>query len=349
MAYTTKTFSQIRKIILQEYRNTTGLDVSDDSDAGIRADGTASVVEGLYHHQNYIQRQLFISTADESYLYIHADELGMPRLGGTKASGSVDAISNTALTIKAGTQLTDGKGLYWSVVNDVDLQENEYVTVAVIADRAGASWNFQGETLLWVSPAAGLDGTATAVSIAGGTDEEELEHWRSRLLERKKLGFNRDRAQDLKSALQTVTGIQDIYVYPKRRGLGSLDAAITAVGNPSTLPSQSLIDAAQAVLDDYAGFWADCRIFAPTVQHVDLKVIVYGQAVNRVQVEKEVKNYINQLGPGEKFKVATLTTRLMALPNVSDVNISPNKNIEPEVNWMHVKWLRAGRIQVELK
>ena len=47
MAYSTKTFAQIRKSIIQEYRNITGITSSDDSDAGIRADGTASVVEGL--------------------------------------------------------------------------------------------------------------------------------------------------------------------------------------------------------------------------------------------------------------------------------------------------------------
>jgi hypothetical protein len=28
--------------------------------------------------------------------------------------------------------------------------------------------------LLWISPAAGLSGTATEASIGGGTDEEEL-------------------------------------------------------------------------------------------------------------------------------------------------------------------------------
>jgi hypothetical protein len=34
--------------------------INDDSDAAIRADGTASVVEGLYHHQIYIQKQMFV-------------------------------------------------------------------------------------------------------------------------------------------------------------------------------------------------------------------------------------------------------------------------------------------------
>ncbi|MDR8316171.1 hypothetical protein FPK76_25745, partial [Acinetobacter baumannii] len=65
MAFSTKSFSQIRQDIVQEIRNKTGLTINDDSDAAIRADGTASVVEGLYHHQIYIQKQMFVATADE--------------------------------------------------------------------------------------------------------------------------------------------------------------------------------------------------------------------------------------------------------------------------------------------
>jgi uncharacterized phage protein gp47/JayE len=80
MAYSVKTFAQIRNLVTQEVRNDTGLTVPDDSDAGIRADGEASIVEGLYHHQVYIQKQLFLATADEPFLYIHADELDCLRL-----------------------------------------------------------------------------------------------------------------------------------------------------------------------------------------------------------------------------------------------------------------------------
>lgn len=208
MAYSTKTFEQIRKSIIQEYRNTTGITSSDDSDAGIRADGTASVVEGLYHHQTYIQRQLFISNADEPYLYIHAEELSLSRLGGSSASGSVTAKANTDLTITAGTKLTDGNGYYWHVISDTRLMANQSTLISIAADQVGASWNATTTSLLWVSPPAGLDGTATITELSGGSDTEELEAWRSRLLERKQLGFNRDRKADVVSVMQSIAGVE---------------------------------------------------------------------------------------------------------------------------------------------
>ena len=73
-------FYQVHQIIVQEIRNRKGLSITADSDASIRADGTASVVEGLYQHQNYIQRQLFAQTADEAYLYIHAEAVSYTHL-----------------------------------------------------------------------------------------------------------------------------------------------------------------------------------------------------------------------------------------------------------------------------
>ena len=212
--------------------------------------------------------------------------------------------------------------------------------VAITADQVGTAWNFTGESLLWVSPLAGLDGTATLVSLSGGTDTEELEDWRSRLLERKQLGFNRDRQADIRSAMHAIAGIKHIYVYPKRRGLGSLDVAITAEGNPPTLPSKALIDTAQNALDDYAGFWEDCRVFAPTVRTVNLI------GINFKEVEQNIKSYFAELEPAQALQISTLISRVLTLNNVIDVTFSQTTNIVPEVNWMHVEWLRAGKITV---
>ncbi|WP_042891556.1 baseplate J/gp47 family protein [Acinetobacter junii] len=344
MAYPVKTFAQITNLITQEIRNETGLSVPFDSDAGIRADGTASVVEGLYHHQTYIQKQLFVATADEPFLYIHADELGRPRLGGTQASGTVSAVSNIALTIVAGSKLTDGKSHYWTVVSDTELLANTATSIDVVADRIGASWNFTG-TLLWISPPAGLSGTATEASIGGGTDEEELEDWRARLLQQKQLGLSRDRAEDLEAVIKTVVNVKHVYVYPKRRGLGSLDVAITAVGNPPTLPSEALITSTQLVLDTYAGFWADCRVYSPTEQLVPVSAVITGTA-DLDAVKQVIRDYFAELAPVQSYQVAILTSRIIAIAGVTDVVLSPSSNIVPTVDPFYTKWLRLGTLTV---
>ncbi|CAB1222496.1 baseplate J/gp47 family protein [Acinetobacter bouvetii] len=344
--YSIPTFTKLHQVVVQEIRNPTGLTITSDSDASIRTDGEVSLVEGLYHHQAYILRQLFVQTADEPYLYIHAEELSVPRLGGTRAAGTVKAKSNAQITIEAGTKVTDGKGHFWSVISETVVQPNITTEISVNADQVGASWNFRGTSLLWVSPIAGLSGTAEVISIAGGSDEEELEAWRARMLESKQLGQARDRGSDLERAMKGVPGVDKIYIYKKRRGLGSMDVAITAVGSPPTLPTQALIDAAQIVLDEEAGFWADCRVYSPTEQLLNISAVVKGAGVNYTDVETTIRDYMAELAPVEEYHANTLVTRIMALANVEDVTLTPNSNVQPIVNWMYTYWLRAGTVTV---
>ncbi len=219
MAFSTKSFSQIRQDIVQEIRNKTGLTINDDSDAAIRADGTASVVEGLYHHQIYIQKQMFVATADEPFLYLHAVRLDCPRNGGSKAAGRVKAISNTSVTVPAGTKITDGKGRYWLTLYKEQLSANKSREIQVIAEQAGVSWNFDGQQLLWVSPLAGVASQVDVIEMSGGVDVEDVEAWRQRMQAKEALGLIRDREADLERIVKDVSGVADVFIFPKRRGL----------------------------------------------------------------------------------------------------------------------------------
>ena len=345
MAFKIPTFAQVKKTIVQEIQSLTGLTIHGDHDAAIRADGTASVVDGLYSHQSYIQKQLFIATADEPFLYIHAAELGLPRLSGTLASGTVTALSNVEITLTAGSKLTDGKSHYWLVTADTTVSANTQTIVNIVAEQIGASWNTNG-LLYWLNTKAGLSGTVIEVFVGGGSDQEELEAWRARLLERKQLGLSRDREADLISFMKGVAGVKHVHVYPKRRGLGSLDVAITAVGNPPTLPTSVLIATAQTALDEYAGFWADCRVYSPTEQLVNVEAVITGSGVNLTAVRQVIRDYFAELAPAAHYQHAILSSRIVDLANVSDVALTPSVNVTPTVTWEYTKWLRLGTLNV---
>ena len=350
MAFKIPTFAQVKKNIVQEIQSLTGLTIHDDHDAAIRADGTSSAVDGLYSHQSYIQKQLFIATADEPFLHIHAAELGLPRLGGTLASGTLTALSNVNLTLVAGTKLTDGKSHYWLVTADTLVNADVPTLVNIIAERVGVAWNFErssyDHTLYFVNPKAGLTGVAKNVSVSGGSDQEELEAWRARLLERKQLGLSRDREADLIGFMKGIAGVKHIFVYPKRRGLGSMDVAITAVGSPPTLPSPALIATAQTALDEYAGFWADCRVYSPTEQLFNVKAVITGSGVNLTEVRQVIRDYFTALAPAAPYQHAILSALIVDLANVSDIALTPAANVTPTVTWEHTKWLRLGTLEV---
>ncbi|WP_457795030.1 baseplate J/gp47 family protein, partial [Acinetobacter baumannii] len=287
MAYPIKTFDQLRSDIIQEIQNLTGLTLDDEDDAAIRADGEAAVVEGLYHHQSYIQKQLFVATADEPFLYIHAKRLECPRNGGSKASGRVKATSNTAVTIPAGTKVTDGKGHYWLTLYKETLTANKPKEIQVIAEFEGVSWNFDGEQLLWVSPLPGVAAQVEVIEISAGVDVEDVEAWRQRMMDKEALGLIRDREADLRRIVKDVPGVADVFIFPKRRGLGSLDVAITAAGNPPNSPSSAILALVQTALEEYSGFWGDVRAYAPTKEYLNITALVTG-SVSQTDVEKVI-------------------------------------------------------------
>jgi len=163
---------------------------------------------------------------------------------------------------------------------------------------------------------------------------------------RKRLGTSRDRAKDLEIDIREVPGVQHVYVYAKRRGIGSLDVAITAAATPPSLPSPELITAAQAVLDATAGFWADCRVYTPTEQLINMNATVTGVGVDLDVVQQVIRDYFAELAPAQSYQEAVLTARIMNIANVTDVDLTPAQNIVPEVTWMHTPWLRLGTLTV---
>lgn len=346
MSFSIPTFALIKNTIVQEIRNITGLTVPLDSDASIRADGTASAIEGLYSHQTWILRQLFAATADEPFLYLHAARAGVPRLGGTAAAGTVTASANVAVTIPAGSKLTDGKGHYWSSVADVALAANQPAIINLTADQVGSVWNYSGTSLNWISPLAGVKASVNVISINGGSDSEALEAWRARIMNALALGRSRDRKADLKSLMKSVPGVYDAYIFPKRRGLGSMDVAITATGTPPTAPSPSLIATAQAVLDAEAGFWADCRVFSPSLQPFNVTAAITGNGYITNNIQAVIYEYLGNLAPGETYQSAVLASRILQVTGVTDVQLTPATNQTPTVDWMHVYWFRPAAISV---
>ncbi|MFW1840059.1 baseplate J/gp47 family protein [Acinetobacter gyllenbergii] len=345
MAYPIKDFEQIRNRIIQEIRGLTGITAPDDSDAAIRADGEASVVEGLYHHQSYIQKQLFVATADEEFLYIHAIRLQTPRKGGSNATGRVQAISNVAVTIPVGSKITDGKGRYWITLYKEQLSANKPREIQVVADQVGTNWNFDGQQLLWVSPLAGVAPLVDVLEMSGGVDVEDVEDWRQRLQDVEALGLIRDREADIVRVIKDVAGVAQVYPFPKRRGLGSFDVAITAAGNPPNSPSTALLESVQVALEAYSGFWADVRAYAPTKEYINLSVLVTG-TVGLDVIEQVVRDYVGQLAPAETFLITTLISRIKDIAGVTDVQITPNANQTPTNTNLVTGWLRIGNLTV---
>ncbi len=352
MAYQIPTFEEIENTVLNEIRGDTGLTLDEDSDAAVRAAGTAAVAEGLYDHQTWIARQLFILTADEAGLVLHGQRLNLPRLGGSLATGQVSTIGVTdGVPILIGARLTDGNGNYWSTTLTVSLLVGQSVPVPVAADAVGATWNRTvGSKLTWVSPVSGQQPTATVVELSGGSDGEHLESWRARLLVADSLGVSQGRDADFVQAAKSIAGVRDAYPYRMRRGVGSMDVAVTAVGvgGVGDLPSPALLAQVQIAIQAAAVGNEDVRAFAPNANPINVSAVLTGTGIDLAAASLVISNYLNSLAPADPYIVLDLGVLLRAQTGVTDVALTPSTNIIAVVNWMHLDWFRAGTVSVSV-
>lgn len=74
--------------------------------------------------------------------------------------------------------------------------------------------------------------------------------------------------------------------------------------------------------------------------------MVSGIGANIIQVEQVIRDYFAELAPADTFQASILIGRIVALPNVTDITLTPSSNVVPTVDWMHTHWLRLGVLSV---
>ncbi|TDH97619.1 hypothetical protein DWA16_20385, partial [Acinetobacter baumannii] len=94
----------------------------------------------------------------------------------------------------------------------------------------------------------GVAAQVEVIEISAGGDAEDVEAWRQRMMDKEALGLIRDREADLRRIVKDVPGVADVFIFPKLRGLGSLDVSITAAVNPPNSPSSAILALVQTAL-----------------------------------------------------------------------------------------------------
>ncbi|WP_019123647.1 baseplate J/gp47 family protein, partial [Brevibacillus massiliensis] len=93
---------------------------------------------------------------------------------------------------------------------------------------------------------AGFDFVSDSIVVQAGTDKEDNEAYRQRILDRKRNPGKGGTADDYKAWAESVTGVVSALVIPLNRGNGTVDIVIAGVNG---IPDQALIDECQAFID----------------------------------------------------------------------------------------------------
>ncbi|EMF0762295.1 baseplate J/gp47 family protein [Klebsiella variicola] len=350
MPFVTPTFDEIRNDILRDIKNlNTDADIGVDSDLYIRASAVASVATGIYQYQGWIVRQIFADTADTEFLEWHARTRGLYRKSSTTASGTLTVTGEPGATAAAGYSVTRGS-LTYTTTAAVTLDSDGNGTVAASYSTAGAAGNTTAITSgTFTSTPTGFDSTVVIGVMSGGTDQELDTELLARLLDiirRPPAGGNK---YDYRRWAMNVDGVTAAYVYPLRRGLGTVDVVITSSDGA---PSAEIITAVQAYIDDQRPVTAkDCLVLAPTFKNVDISVGVSVSGVTFAEASENIiaalTDYIARLAPGEAFIKSQAEMIVSQVNGVIDRNMSsPAGNVLPLVDDSVVEWIREGTLEV---
>lgn len=352
MPFTVPTFLDIRTALLRDIANLLPeADTGPDSDFFVRSSSVASAVEGLYQHQSWIVRQIFPDTADSEYLELHARVRGLSRKPAVSAAGLVRFTGMPGTTVPLGQAFRTDSQLYVTTATGV-LDSSGQIDLPASAQIAGTDGNLEPDTVVDLSAVpAGIDSQATIIEMTGGTAQETDAALLARLLElirRPPAGGNK---YDYRRWALEVPGVSAAYVYPLRRGLGTVDVVITADGD---LPSMETIAAVQTHIDEMRPVTAkDCLVLAPTPLPVDIlvKVSLTGLTLAQAtqQIETLLGGYFGLLAPGETALRSRIEALISDMSGVVDrVLINPATNIIPTVDERLIEWPQLGAVEVQL-
>lgn len=345
------TLEEIRASILRDYQTYyPNADISEDSDAYARASSLAACAEGIYAHQKWLIKQFFPDTADTAFLEKHAGLRGLRRRNATYAAGKGATVSgNPDAVIAVGLQIKTEDERFYETTESAVISSEGTAVVAVRSLATGAEQNIKTATKgSFMAAPVGVSSDVVLNDVVGGTNKESDSSLLERLLNkirRPAAGGNR---YDYKDWALDVDGVEQAYVYPLRRGLGTVDIAITA---DNDVPNDDTVRRAQAYIDDERPVTAkESKVVKPDVTKVNfnIQVKISGLALNDIKtaIRNALTDYFNGLIPGDDLIVSQCEAVVSDLIGVVDRHfVAPNANRKADVI-NKIEWFRLGEITV---
>ena len=265
------------------------ISVSNDTDLGAALQAIASAQNGLDYNVLAVEDDIYPTTASREALIRHAEtKLGTAPVKSATISSGVNALrvyGTDTSTVAAGDTLAHSDGTRYQLLEagTVGSVVTGYVDVSVESISTGEATNKGiGEVLTFETPPTGIQSDAyVIVALTGGSDEEDTESLRNRLIDAYMTPPAGGRASDYEQWATGVTGVDNAYVfcpssgYPTgRRGLGTVDICITKAGSGSSkIPTATIIADAQDAIDtNRPALVYAANVIAPTSQAQDVDV-----------------------------------------------------------------------------
>jgi uncharacterized phage protein gp47/JayE len=226
----------------------------------------AGAVHGIYGHQDYIARQILPDTADSEILDRHASIWGIARKAAAAAKGNVTFTGTNGTVIPVASLLLRADGAEFTTDAEATIAAGT-ATAAVTAEVPGAAGSTDQNTPLTMSsPVVGANAVATVAAggIAGGTDIEDDDELRARVIDRIQQPPHGGAEFDYLTWAKEVAGVTRAWVFPMELGLGTVTLRFVRDDDvASIIPDAGEVSAVQAYIDERRPVTAQETVVAP--------------------------------------------------------------------------------------
>ncbi|WP_024303333.1 baseplate J/gp47 family protein [Pseudogulbenkiania sp. MAI-1] len=237
----------------------------------------AGAVHGLYGHQEWITRQIHPQDSDDDILEnVHAP-IWLP--GGRKpaaaATGSITVTGTAGYSLDQGVTFNRADGLLYGLTDGIIIDAGGSTTASVVCLTAGVSGNTEpGGKLRLTNPVSGINGEAVVLApgLSGGSDIEDIEELRGRVVEARSNGGQVGRSTDWELWAKEVPGVTRAWSAPKLLGLGSMVVYFVRDGDADIFPDASEQATVQQHLEATGTPMGDLFAVAPVRKDIDFTI-----------------------------------------------------------------------------
>jgi uncharacterized phage protein gp47/JayE len=221
----------------------------------------------------YAAQQIHVTTATGEGLGRHGSEWRVPRKDATRATGSLLATIVGPAALPAGSLFQAENGVQVRTTAD-GIPAGAQLSAPTQAVQPGAAGNLAAGTRLDTSNSiAGIVGAVVPTLMIGGTDEELLEPWRSRILDRIQRPPQGGAAHDYERWSLAYPGISRAWCFPKEQGTGTVVVRFAMDDvYPGGIPTPEDAIALLAHLEPLRPVTAELFVYAPVARPIDVTV-----------------------------------------------------------------------------
>jgi uncharacterized phage protein gp47/JayE len=284
--WTTPTLAEIRRRNRDYISARLNVALVPNSVTRITADAQGGLAHLTLQYLDWLADQLMPDRAETEWLdrqgniwLLNADGT-KGRKAPTVASGYATFTGTAGTILPIDTDLrvgTVGTGVLYRTAADAAIGDAE-TTVPVIAIDAGSAGNLDvGDSLFIITAIAGVDSTATVVSMEGGTDQETDDELRMRILQRIQQPPMGGDADDYVAWALSYPGVTRAWCSPKEMGVGTVTLRIMMDdlrADQEGFPGLEDIDRVQAWIDQRRPVTAiDTFVVAPLREPVSFTLL----------------------------------------------------------------------------